>query len=145
MQVKITTKNRKTSLRVSGYTLVEVVMSVAISALVIGTILYGYNVSTRQLTYASSSVAAQAAAMERYEQTVGALWRPAVVLDQLITSNFPPVRAADGVLYNTATNYTTITSLSINPPLRMVRVDCVWVYGGVLYTNTVAGLRAPDP
>ena len=44
-----------------------------------------------------------------------------------------------------ATNITTVTTISTAPPLKMIRVDCVWAFGdrGV-YTNTVVTYRAAD-
>lgn len=44
-----------------------------------------------------------------------------------------------------ATIYTTISTLSSDPPLRMIEADCVWTfYGAKLFTNSVVTYRAPD-
>ena len=44
-----------------------------------------------------------------------------------------------------ATNFTVISLVSANPPLKMVRVDCVWPFKGQgLFTNTLITYRAPD-
>ncbi|HKQ37918.1 MAG TPA: hypothetical protein VJ063_07555, partial [Verrucomicrobiae bacterium] len=44
-----------------------------------------------------------------------------------------------------ATNYTTISLISANPPLKMMRVDCVWPWmKKKTYTNTVMTYRGPD-
>jgi len=44
------------------------------------------------------------------------------------------------------TNYVTVTNISINPPLRMIRSDCSWTFpmNGRLCTNTVILIRAGD-
>jgi hypothetical protein len=48
-----------------------------------------------------------------------------------------------GVTY--ATNYTQITTVSTNPPLKRIRVDCVWMFQtGQLMTNTIETCRSPD-
>jgi len=46
---------------------------------------------------------------------------------------------------NYATNFTTITSVSANPPLKLIRVDCVWSFmKHGIFTNTLVSYRAPD-
>jgi hypothetical protein len=72
-------------------------------------------------------------------------------------TNFPPKvvvldlsaqgsNATNGITY--ATNYTTITQVSLSPQLRRIRVDCAWQFNNrqfsTLYTNTVETLRGPD-
>ena len=44
------------------------------------------------------------------------------------------------------TNWVTVTNISINPPLRMIRSDCSWTFpmNGRLCTNTVILIRAGD-
>jgi hypothetical protein len=50
-----------------------------------------------------------------------------------------------GTNYVYATNFTAITTLSTNPNLKMIRVDCVWRFlNQGMHTNTVVTYRAND-
>jgi hypothetical protein len=42
------------------------------------------------------------------------------------------------------TNYVSITTVSVYPPLRQIRSDCVWSLLGRPFTNTVVMLHGPD-
>ena len=51
--------------------------------------------------------------------------------------------AGAGIVY--ATNITRISDISTEPPLKRVRVDCIWRFrGSVLFTNTIETCRAPN-
>ncbi len=136
----------------AGFTLVEVVISLALAALLIGGIVYGYIFSSKQAEWTGYSFAAQALALQRLEQTRAASWDPLSfpLIDQLQSTNFPAEvdvldlpRTGTNIVY--ATNFTTITMASTNPPLKMIRVDCVWPFlNRGVFTNTVVTLRAPD-
>jgi hypothetical protein len=70
--------------------------------------------------------------------------------DQLVSSNFPSrvdildVGTATGVV-TYGTNRTTILTISTNPPLKMVRVDCTWTFPRRgQFTNSVFTYRAPS-
>ena len=91
-------------------------------------------------------------AMRRLEQTRAAKWDPLAYpsVDDVVQSNFPvtitnldiPLNGTNAVY---ATNTTTITLISTNPPLKMVRVDCVWsVLSRGPFTNSLITYRAPD-
>lgn len=136
----------------SAFTLVEVGLSAVIAAMTIAGIIYGYTQSSKRAEWSSYSLAAQAAAVQRMEQTRACRWDTETGVDQLISGNFPvqivlmdlPVIGTNGFY---GTNTTTITTISASPPLmRMVRVDCVWRFPitGRLFTNTVATYRSPD-
>ena len=136
----------------SGVTLVEVVISMAIAAITISSIVAGYVFSARQLEQAACTSAAEFMARQRIEQARSAKWDPLAdpPVNELVASNFPvmvsaldiPV-AANNPLY--ATNTTTITTVSSNPPLKMIRVDCVWwLLSRGPFTNTLTAYRAPD-
>ncbi|HMP84828.1 MAG TPA: hypothetical protein PKA41_19215, partial [Verrucomicrobiota bacterium] len=44
-----------------------------------------------------------------------------------------------------ATSTVTISNLSVNPPLKLIRVETVWPFpGGGRFTNSVITYRAPD-
>lgn len=136
-------------------TLAEVVVALAIVSLTVLGVVGGYTFSTVSAEKASLSLAANTRALERLEDTHGAIWNVSSwpVVDQLVATNFPNETVildlsgqGPGVTYGT--NYTTITQVSPAPPLRRVRVDCVWqfrsgTFSGV-FTNTVETLRAPD-
>ena len=140
-----------------AFTLVEVIMAFCMAGIMSGAFLFGYTVSVRRSEWTSCSLAAQAMAMRRMEQVVDATWIPAYGVDQLVNSNFPP--QADYLALPTqqtnlvnVTNFTTITTVSTTPPLRMIRVDCVWNFFGFwissnksgVFSNTVITLRAPN-
>ena len=138
-----------------GMTLAEVVVALAIASLTVLSLVGGYISSTVAAEKASLTLAANTRALERLEDTHGAIWNvsgwPAV--DQLVATNFPDKVVildlsgkGSGTTYGT--NYTTITQVSLSPQLRRVRVDCVWQFQSgafsSLCTNTVETLRGPD-
>lgn len=136
----------------SGFTLAEVTISLAIAAVSIGGIVYGYISTARRAEWSSYSLAAQSLAMQRQEQTRAAKWDMLAypVIDELQATNFPvqpeildiPISGTNSVY---ATNYTTITTISTSPHLRQIRVDCVWDFMSLgPFTNTVVTYRAPD-
>jgi len=147
-------------------TLAEVVVALAIAALTVASLVGGYISSTVAVEKSSLSLAANTRAIERLEETHAASWNVSAGVDELGTNvanlsptNFPPkvvvldlsaqgsnATNGNGITY--ATNYTTITQVSPAPPLRRVRVDCVWRFRNrqfsTLITNTVETLRGPD-
>lgn len=134
-----------------GFTLTEVVVSLALIGLTAGGTIAGYVQSARSTDWQAHSLAAQSLAMQRVEQCRAAKWdtRSFPPVDQLIASNFPVTTApldipVSGTNATYATLYTTLTSLSTDPPLRMVQSDCVWMFGGKRFTNTAITYRAPD-
>ena len=144
---------------VAALTLVEVVLSTAIAAMTVSGILYGYTQSAKRAEWSGYSLAAQALAVQRLEQTRACRWDPDSGVDQLVATNFPtqtlvldlPVIGTNAAY---ATNITTIESYQqyyrgtgSTPALfRMIRVDCVWEFPptGRVFTNTVATYRSPD-
>lgn len=138
--------------RSGGFTLAEVTVAAAIAAMTVAGIIYGYTQSTKRAEWSGYSLAAQALAVQRMEQTRACRWDPDAGVDQLVSANFPaqtlvldvPVIGTNAAY---ATNVTTITSIATNPPLlRMIRVDCTWKFPttGRVFTNTVATYRSPD-
>lgn len=136
----------------AAFTLAEVTISLAIAAVSIGGIVYGYISSARRAEWSSYSLAAQSLAMQRVEQTRAAKWDMLAypVVDELQVTNFPVQReildipiSGTNTVY--ATNITTLTTISTSPHLRQVRVDCVWNFMSMgPFTNTVVTYRAPD-
>ena len=136
----------------AGMTLVEVVIALAIAGLTLGGVVEGYICSTTAAVKAGLVQAANARAMERLEETRSARWDTASwpVVDQLVATNFPdrivsldmPESASAGT---TARIKTAIFQISLAPPLRGIRVDCIWQFRGVqMITNTIETIRAPD-
>jgi len=118
--------------RVGAFTLMEVVVSVALTAVMVGGIVYGYAQSTRRAEWSAYSLAAQSLAMQHLEQARAAKWDPLAYppVDQLVSTNFPIVADIFDIPISQtnivhATNFTTITVVSAKPPLKMVKVDCV--------------------
>src|SRR5437667_103831 len=138
-----------------AFTLAEAMISIVVAAISIGGILYGFILFGQRAEWSTCSTAAQSMAMRRLEQTRAAKWDPLDYhltngVDEVVPANFPVVITnLDIPLIGTntvrATNTTTITLISANPPLKMVRVDCVWsVLSRGPFTNTVITYRAPD-
>ena len=148
-----------------GFTLVEIVIATALSAVVLGGMIYGYVLSAQRAEWSAYSLAANSLAMMRIEQARAAKWDMQAwpIIDELVAINYPvsqevldiPIRTSDvvysngipvsgsGVVY--ATNITTISYLSTNPPLKMIRVDCLWMFmGRGPFTNTVVTYRTTD-
>ncbi len=135
-----------------GITIIEVVLSLAIMGISFGAIVLGYVMSARRAEWSAYSLAANSLAMQRIEQCRAAKWDMLTtpVTDELVASNFVaqasildvPISSSN---VTSATNFTTITLISANPPLKMIRVDCVWPFKGQgLFTNTLITYRAPD-
>ncbi len=140
----------------SGFSLVEVVVSLAISGLIFAGVLYGYVFVTDRAEWSAYSLAAHSLAMQGVEQARAAKWDPQAWpgVDELGLTNFTEIAVLDvptvagNPLY--ATNYLSVTTASTSPPLRQLRCDCVWslpyrkdaIRGP--FTNTVITLRAPD-
>ena len=138
-----------------GFTLTEVVISVALASLSFGGVIYGYVLTSTQAQWSSCSLAAQSLATQGIEQARAAKWDPQAwpSIDELGTTNFTQVAQLDvpvaGGVVLFATNYISISTVSTVPQLRQLRADCVWsVPSGSrtsgLYTNTMISLRAPD-
>jgi type II secretory pathway pseudopilin PulG len=129
-------------------TLVEVVVALSLAGLATASIVSGYVFCTNSAEKSALSLAANASAMARIEETRSATWNTAV--DQLVATNFPAQTltldlsgAGSGVTY--ATNLTQISLISTNPLLKRIRVDCIWRFNGNhLLTNTIETCRAPD-
>jgi type II secretory pathway pseudopilin PulG len=133
-------------------TLVEVVVALAVTGLAIGGIVNGYHYCSNSAQKAALAQAANARAMERLEETRSARWDTSSWpnVDQLAATNFPTKvitldLSGSGVTVSTATLRTAISQVSSNPPLRRIRVDCIWSYrGSQVITNSVETFRAPD-
>ena len=135
-----------------GMTLIEVVVALAVTGLAVGGIVSGYHFCTHSAQQAALIQAANSRAMERIEETRSVKWDvtswPSV--DQLVASNFPTKTvtldmSGSGAMVTTASLETQISKVSTNPPLKRIRVNCIWRYrGGPVITNSIETFRAPD-
>ena len=124
----------------------------AIAAISMGGISTGYMVSLQRAEWAARSQAANSLARQRLEQVRAAKWDvlayPAV--DEVASSNFPVVvqpldLPATGDNLDCATNVISITTISVNPPLKRVRSECIWRFmDRGLFTNSITIYRSPD-
>ena len=139
-----------TSKSCEAFTLIEMVIALALSTIVISASIHGYIMSSKRAEWAAYSLAAHSLAMQRIEQTRAAKWDPAGFppVDDL-TNRPPAVDILDIPISGTniayATSITTIATVSLNPPLKKIRVECVWPFvNRGLFTNVVVTYRAPD-
>jgi len=136
----------------SGFTLLEVVISMAIAAMLFVGIIRGYILSNKRAEWSAYSLAAQSLALQRLEQARACKWDPEATppVDQFVSTNFPSQLNVLDIPYSStnyvyATNLTTITTISTLPPLKQIQVDCTWSFtNGRAYTNRVVCYRSPD-
>ena len=130
-------------------TLVEVVLTLAIAVIAVAGIISGYICSMVATQKWSLSLAANARALERIEEVRSAVWKTST--DELVATNFPDQvvmleQSGSGTSIIYATNITQISQISADPPLRRIRVDCIWAFRGtVLMTNTIETCRTATP
>jgi type II secretory pathway pseudopilin PulG len=133
-------------------TLVEVLIALAISGLAMASIVGGYLFASGSAEKSALSLAANASALRRIEETRCARWIISTfpATDEVVATNFPDTvvkldfsGSGTGITY--ATNHTIISQISTNPYLKRVRVDCIWPYkAGTVFTNSIETCRAPD-
>jgi len=153
----------------AGFTLVELVISVAIVALVFGGILKAYIQAGTRIQWTGYSLAAGSQASEVIEQIKAATWDPSQVgsPNQAINLNLQgasynagtrtytgysitpldvPVTSTNAIL--NATNFITVQMINIdansNVVCQSIRVDTVWPFGRKICTNTICTIIAPD-
>lgn len=130
----------------------EVVVSIGVGGLMFGGILTGYVQSAQQAEWSAYSLAAQSLAMQRLESVRAAKWDPQASppIDMVEAANFPalvealdvPVGGGNSVM---ATSTVHVTTISADPPLKMISVQTVWPFRSRgVFTNTTATYRAPD-
>ncbi len=134
-----------------GMTLAEILVALFISGVSIAGIVSGYIVANTSAERFGLSVAANSQASQRLEQIRSAKWDLSVwpAVDEIVATNFSnQVVILDSswngtnILYGT--NIVQISMVSTNPPLKRVRVDCVWWFRNKLMTNTIETCRGPD-
>src|SRR5579872_5917716 len=145
----------------AGFTLTEVVICIAIMALVFSGVLTGYVQSSKRAEWSGYCLAAQALGVRVMEQFRAASWDTQSIPPVDQTTNVPTLTAAtldvpiSGTNVIWATNYATVTQITVssNPAVyvKMIRVDTVWPsrssafwQGSAWYTNTIVTYRSPD-
>jgi prepilin-type N-terminal cleavage/methylation domain-containing protein len=146
MKLQSNTKQR-------AFTLIEVVVSLMIVVLSMGGIVGMYVQAAVRTEYSAHMLAAQLMALGGLEQVRGAKFDPrgAPPVDELVATNFPQRVDVLDIGYSTpvqtkATNTYTISTVSTNPIVKLVRVDCTWAFPGRagVITNTLYTYRAPS-
>lgn len=136
----------------SGISLVETLIAMLIVAVTIVATINGYVLASNRAEWSAYSLAAHSLVLQRLEQVRGATWNMTgeFPVDQLSDANFPVVNSVldlpqSGSNSVTAVVTTTISTVSANPAIKAVRVDCVWPFRerGV-FTNTIVTYRSPE-
>ena len=146
---------RKASVAKAAFTLIELLISITILAMVMAGIIYGYVQANRAAEWNSMSYAAQSFALQGLEQVRAAKWdlSSTPVWDDIpAPTNYVQTDIMDIPVSGAprpVTNYITLTTIAItnsSAQLRQVRSDCIWVFPrtGATFTNTVITYRAPD-
>jgi type II secretory pathway pseudopilin PulG len=156
--------------KASGFTLAEVVITVAVTALLFGGIITGYVQSAYKAEWTGYSLAAQALAIQQLEQARAAKWdtQDTPIVTEITNLNLISWGYSGGVWsgYSTnildlpvagtntvvATNYTKVFPITVSAvplvTIYMVKVDTVWPFmrsgQRVFFTNTIAAYYAPD-
>lgn len=134
-----------------GFTLTEVVVSMALAAFTVGGVIACYLTAAQRSEWTTASTAAHQLAMNRMEQLRAARWDDtAGVTNELVEGvqwGAPTVlevpQTGAGMLW--ATNQVTVTRLAVDRPVMLLRVDCVWsLPTRGPFTNTLVSYRAPD-
>lgn len=135
-----------------AFTLIEVSVAMLVAVIAMAGMFEGYTMASRRAQFSSYSLAASATAMKQMERIVASQWVisgisvtnifNSALTTPLVTSLGMPSNGTNLVY---ATNYSTVTQLSTNPPYLMVRVDCAWNFMGMgTFTNSLGVIRGPD-
>jgi len=137
-----------------GFTLAEVVVSIAVATLSFAGVICGYVLTADRAQWSAYSLAAQSLALQGVEQARAAKWDPKAwpAVDELGVTNYTEADMLDVPVSGQpiqATNYISVTIVSQDPPLRQLRADCVWSLRNGRrsrgpFTNTVITLRTAD-
>ena len=145
---------------IAAFTVVEVVMSIAILALVMGGMIQGYIQTNRQAKWSSASLMAQSSAAQAVEQAMATKWdthsdvpgtgfgtpQELQPTTNTQTSSMLIPGTGQSVI---VTNYVKITKVCDNPKVMQIRADCVWQFpltgiwtnNSTTFSNTVITWR----
>jgi Tfp pilus assembly protein PilV len=142
---------KSTKRHLTGYTLVEVLISIMLLGIMVTGIVAGYMQTQKQAEWSAYSLAAQSLAMQPLEQARGAKWDPYANPPVNQITNIPrrstnildvPISGTN-IVY--ATNAVSIRMVTTNPPLMEIAVTNTWrFFNRSVFTNTVITYRAPD-
>jgi type II secretory pathway pseudopilin PulG len=173
MRATDSSANHLTKRQHSAFTLVEVVMSIGIAAVIFGGIILAYTQSTRRAQWSGYSLAAESFAIQQIEQVRSSRWDPSdsSVTNEIFSLNLVPSSRVytnggyqgytwgnldlptSGSNYVRATNYVTVRykyDAGTGVQYFVVRVDTVWPFSwgsgpsSRLCTNTMCTIVAPD-
>jgi hypothetical protein len=144
--------------RADAFTLAEVVVCIAITALLFMGMITAYFHGSYKAEWSGYSLAAQAQAIQQLEQAKSAVWDNSITPAKIEITNLLTTTVCvldlpiNGTNVTYATNFATISqiTLSTNPVVSvyMVQVDTVWPFtwqgNRQLYTNSIADYYAPD-
>src|SRR5579871_5992091 len=146
--------------RKAAFTLAELVISIAIIASSMAGLILGFIQVNYRSELAAMSLGAQSLAVRSVEQARCAKWDVHSSTPNLTGSGtdneMPPTNFT--TIYSNAlvvpatgqsvsvTNYVSVSTISTNPPVRMIRSDCVWraPFKGQWFSNTVISYRSSD-
>ena len=143
---------RRSRVSRAAFTLVELLIAVALLTMVMAGAIYGFAQANRLAEWSSMSQAAQSYALQGLEQVRSAkwdLWANPIIDVMPAPTNFTqsdimdiPVSGAP--LY--VTNYIKLIQISTSPQIREVWSQCIWTFPLTRqsFTNTVITYRAPD-
>ena len=151
MKLRFTAKN-KTARRNFGFSLVELLMSLGISSISIGSIISGYLLVMRQAEYTACSNSAQALVNNQIEQVRAAKWDPQAypVIDELVSENFPEINCSLEDASNCTNKINAVVRTKIQTttngvPMKIITVECVWNFmNRGAYTNNFVTIRSPE-
>jgi len=126
----------------AALTLVEVVISIAILAVVMAGMIEGYVQTNRRAEWSSLSLAAQSFASQWAEQARAATDNELQLQLGSYTRTNSMLIPGTGQLI-IVTNYVNITNVCDNPKVWQIRVDCGWQSPsmGTWFTNTLITWR----
>jgi hypothetical protein len=154
----------------SGFTLAEIVISLAIIVVVFSSVIAAYISAAFRAQWSGYNLAAQALSLQQVELARAAKWDVMTTpqLDEVTNLNLTGWSSSDGITWkgystNTldlpisgtnviwATNYCTVSLVAFGSPtnyLHMVQVQTVWPFlwynTTYLYTNTLVDYISPD-
>ena len=145
--------------RSAAFTLAELVIAIAILAMSISGLICGYIQVNYRSEFSAMSLGAQSLTVRSVEQARAAKWdlhsqtggTGNGTADEMPPTNFVTIYTNALVVPATGqsvsvTNYVAISTISTNPPVRMIRSDCVWraPLSGSWFSNTVVTYRSSD-
>ena len=143
----------------AGFTLAEVVVSIAIFASAMAGAIYGYVQANYRAQWSSMSLSGESLARQSVEQALAAKWdihaqTPGTgpgSSDELPPTNYIQIFTNALLVPSTGrsisvTNYVSISAASGDPPVREIRADCAWrsPFSGNWYSNTFLTYRISD-